>query len=87
MKLLRNNKTFDSSFIDSNNVKMFKQYRYSPSFNTPVIQQWFLEFVYPNIGAEYYYVSTSKKLIVWNKYGILYINQSKILALVKNQNK
>jgi len=64
MKLLRNNKTFDSSFIDSNNVKMFKQFRYSPSFNTPVIQQWFLEFLYPNIGAEYYYVSTSKKLIV-----------------------
>jgi len=64
MKLLRNNKTFDSSFIDSNNVKMFKQFRYCPSFNTPVIQQWFLEFVYPNIGAEYYYVSTSKKLIV-----------------------
>ncbi|ORY32210.1 hypothetical protein LY90DRAFT_626691 [Neocallimastix californiae] len=64
INLIRNNKTFDSSFLNSNNVTMYKQYRYSPSSNTPVIQQWFLEFLYPNIGAEYYYVSTSKKLIV-----------------------
>ena len=62
--LIRNNKTFDSSFLNSNNVTMYKQYRYSPSSNTPVIQQWFLEFLYPNIGAEYYYVSTSKKTSV-----------------------
>jgi len=64
INLIRNNKTFDSSFLNSNNVTMYKQYRYSPSSNTPVIQQWFLEFLYPNIGVEYYYVSTSKKTSV-----------------------
>jgi len=60
---------------------MFKQYQYSPSSNTPVIQQWFLEFLYPNIGAEYYYVSASKKIIsmkyIWNTYP-----QNKILTLL-----
>ena len=64
INLIRNNKTFDSSYLNGNNISMNKQYRYSPSSNTTVIQQWFLEFLYPNIGAEYYYVSTSKKLIV-----------------------
>ncbi|KAG4097363.1 ankyrin [Neocallimastix lanati (nom. inval.)] len=64
INLIRNNKTFDSSYLNGNNISMNKQYRYSPSSNTTVIQQWFLEFLYPNIGAEYYYVSISKKTSV-----------------------
>jgi len=54
INLLRSNKTFDSSYSNSNNISMNKQYRYSPSSNTPFVQQWFLEALYPNIGVELY---------------------------------
>lgn len=58
--LITSNKTFDSSFRNNNNVSMNKQYRYFPSTNIQVIQQWLLEFLYPNIGGEYYYVNVQK---------------------------
>jgi len=66
VNLIRKNKTFDSKYGDSNNVSMNKQYRYFPSPNTPSIQQWFLEFLYPKIGAEYYYVSTFRATQLYN---------------------
>jgi len=58
--LITSNKTFDSSFRNNNNVSMNKQYRYFPSTNIQVIQQWLLEFLYPNIGGEYYYINVQK---------------------------
>jgi len=49
--LLSNNSTFENKNDDANIISMQAQYRYKPTNYTILVQQWYLEILYPNCGA------------------------------------
>ncbi|ORX48908.1 ankyrin [Piromyces finnis] len=50
-RLLTKNKTYIRGYAQHDTISIIKQDKYRPCDRTPIVQQWFLETLYPNCGA------------------------------------